>query len=260
MLDNHYVPEGYGIKPNITIGNIKVSTYALFVLLSLIIGVIWFYITVSRKKKLKYKHSYFIVISALIGGIIGSKLLVFIENISILIKNPSYFKYFILTGKSIVGGLLGGLIGIKLYKKIAKLESFHCGNEVAPAIALAMGIGRIGCFLTGCCYGIKTSLPIGVDFGDGVSRIPTQLIEMLFCFIMFGILFYRQKKNKELQQGILFRELVLYYFIFRFLIEFIRDTNKNILFLSIYQVISILGIILMIIYIKKLKKEKQKNT
>ncbi len=255
MLDNHYTPEGYGIKSNFVIGKVKISSYTTFVLLGIIIGVLWFYFTISKKRKLNYKYSYFIVMSALLGGLLGSKLLVFIENISILIKHPSYIKYFILTGKSIVGGLLGGLLGIKAFKKIAKLETFHCGNEIAPAIALAMGIGRIGCFLTGCCYGIKTTLPIGVDFGDGIRRIPTQLIEMLFCFILFGILFYRQKKNKDLPQGILFRELVLYYFIFRFFIEFIRDTNKNILFLSIYQVISIIGIILMLLYIKKLKSK-----
>lgn len=254
MLDNHFVPDGYGIIPYITLFGKEVSTYSIFVLLGLIIGILWFMLTVSLKDKVRGDKAYIIVLSALIFGIIGSKLLVVIENIDVLIKDISQIRVFLFTGKSIVGGLIGGFIGVKLAKKLLKLENIRTGNRIAPAIALGMGIGRIGCFLTGCCYGIKTSLPIGVDFGDGVSRIPTQLIEMIFCFILFIYLFYKQRKNNKLIPGILFNELVLYYFTFRFLIEFIRDTQKNILFLSIYQIISIIGIVYILIRIRKEKK------
>ena len=171
-----------------------------------------------------------------------------------MIEDFSQIRVFLFTGKSIVGGLIGGYIGVIIGKKIMNIKGKRFGNQIAPAVALGMAIGRIGCFLTGCCFGIETSLPIGINFGDGVNRIPTQLIEMIFCFILFGYLFYKQKTKKELQPGILFYDLILYYFIFRFLIEFIRGTEKNILFFSIYQVISILGII----YIGyKIKKEKK---
>ena len=117
-----------------------------------------------------------------------------------------------------------------------------------------MAIGRIGCFFTGCCYGVHTHITwLGINFGDGLLRFPTQLIEMVFCLILFGYLFYKQQKKKEnLIQGILFKELVLYYFTFRFIIEFIRDTNKNIIGLSIYQIICLLGIIFIAITISKI--------
>ena len=254
MLDNHYVPEGYGILPNINIFGHNISTYTLFVGLGLFTGIIWFYLTVRRKEKLNSEIAYYIVLSALICGFIGSKILVIIENFDIIIKNKDNIKSLLFTGKSIVGGLIGGYIGVKLVKKKLKLENIRTGNKIAPAIALAMGIGRIGCFLTGCCYGIETSLPIGVNFGDGIPRIPTQLIEMIFCFILFGYLLYKQLKDKNLIPGILFQKLVLYYFVFRFLIEFIRGTEKNILFLSIYQVICLIGIIFII---RKIKKERE---
>ena len=65
---------------------------------------------------------------------------------------------------------------------------------------------------------------------------------------------YNQLKDKNLIPGILFQKLVLYYFVFRFLIEFIRGTEKNILFLSIYQVICLIGIIFII---RKIKKERE---
>lgn len=254
MLDNHFVPEGYGIMPYFTIFGKEISSYSFFVLLAIIIGIVWFMITVSIKEKVRGDKAYIIVLSALLFGAIGSKILVIIENINVLLKDISKISVFLFTGKSIVGGLIGGYIGVLLSKKLLKTKNLRVGNKIAPAVALGMAIGRIGCFLTGCCYGIKTNLPIGVDFGDGVPRIPTQLIEMTFCFILFIYFFYKQKKDKNLMPGILFKNLVLYYFIFRFFIEFIRDTEKNILFLSVYQVFSIMGIIYMIIKIRREKK------
>ncbi len=255
MLDNHYVPDGYGIIPYFHLFGKEISSYSVFVGLGLLIGVLWYFLTITRKKKVNGERAYIILVCALIGGIIGSKIPVIIENIKYLIQDFSQIKAFLFTGKSIVGGLIGGYIGLKIGKKIVK-EKIRIGNNITPAIALAMAIGRIGCFLSGCCYGIQTKLPIGIDFGDGITRIPTQLIEMVFCLILF-IVFYQQQK-KEVIPGIIFQKFVLSYFIFRFFIEFIRDTNKNIVFLSIYQVISMIGILYMIIKIRKEKREWMK--
>jgi len=252
MLDNHYVPDGYGIISNFDIFGYKVSSYTIFVGLGLLIGIICFFITIVLKEKIRGDKAYIIVLSALICGFIGSKILVVIENLGIILNDITNIRGFLFNGKSIVGGLIGGYIGVRLIKKKLKLESVRIGNKIAPSIAIGMAVGRIGCFLTGCCYGVETKLPIGIDFGDGINRIPTQLIEMIFCLILFVYLLYKQLSDKKLVPGILFQKLVLYYFIFRFFIEFIRGTEKNILFLSIYQVICLVGIVFMI---KKIKKE-----
>lgn len=259
MLDNHYIPQGYGIMPNLNFGGFVISSYSFFVALGLLTGLLWFYFSITRKKKLDAKNSYFIVLFGLLGGLIGSKILVIIENIFVLIENPAYLKGFIFTGKSIVGGIMGGYLGIRLIKKIKNIQEFRCGNDIAPSVALGMAVGRIGCFLSGCCYGTETSLPIGINFGDGTNRIPTQLIEMTFCIFLFIYLLVRQKNYDQLMPGILFKELVLSYFGFRFVIEFIRDTNKNILFMSIYQVICLLGIAFMMIQIHNEKKSIKIN-
>ena len=261
MLDNHYVPEGYGIITNFDIFGHTISSYSLFVALGLFAGILWFFLTVPRGEKVNTENSFYIVLGVLIFGFVGSKILVIVENLDVLTKNFSSIKHLLFNGKSIIGGLIGGYFGVRFVKKRLNLERVRTGNKIAPAIALGMAIGRIGCFLTGCCFGIETSLPIGVNFGDGVTRIPTQLIEMFFCIILFGYLLYMQKCKKDLIPGILFKELVLYYFVFRFFIEFIRGTSKNILFLSIYQVICLLGIIYIIKIIKNEKKLWQnKNT
>jgi len=260
MLDNHYVPDGYGIMPNFIIFGQKISSYTLFVGLGLFIGMICFFLTVtSPKEKLNKENACYIVISALVFGFIGAKILVIIENFNIIINNFSCIKNFLFNGKSIIGGLIGGYFGVLFIKKKLNIENIRTGNKIAPAIALGMAIGRIGCFFMGCCFGIKTNLPIGVDFGDGIRRIPTQLIELIFCLIIFIYLLYKQKNSKNLVPGVLFKELILYYFIFRFFIEFIRETNKNILFLSIYQIICLIGIIYIIIIMKKEKDLWNKN-
>lgn len=253
MLDNHYVPDGYGIIPSFNILGYEISSYTLFVGLGLLIGIFFFFLTVTSVEKVNKENACYIVLSALIFGFVGSKILVIIENLETILKDFESLKGLIINGKSIIGGLIGGYLGVKFIKRKLKIENIRTGNNVAPSIALGMAIGRIGCFLTGCCFGVETNLPIGIDFGDGITRIPTQLIEMLFCFMLFAYLLYKQKRKKDLIPGILFKELVLFYFIFRFFIEFVRGTNKFLLYFSVYQVICLIGIIYIM---KKIKKEK----
>jgi phosphatidylglycerol:prolipoprotein diacylglycerol transferase len=111
----------------------------------------------------------------------------------------------------------------------------------APAIALGVAIGRIGCFLRGCCFGKETSLPGGVDFGDGILRHPTQLWESIFMFLLFGFLMWKRTKNPK--PGELFRILGISYFGFRFLIEFIRVEKIAFFGLTWFQIICLLALI-----------------
>ena len=79
MLDNHFVPDDYGILPYFTIFGKEVSSYAIFVGLGLLIGVIWFLLTVPRKEKVGGYRPFVIVLSALFFGAIGSKILVILK-------------------------------------------------------------------------------------------------------------------------------------------------------------------------------------
>src|SRR5271155_1112904 len=93
-------------------------------------------------------------------------------------------------GKTIVGGLLGGWMGIELAKKIMGV-TISTGDVCVYPILLGMCIGRVGCFLTGLSdntCGVRTTLPWGVDYGDGIPRHPAQIYEILFLLGLAAIL------------------------------------------------------------------------
>jgi phosphatidylglycerol---prolipoprotein diacylglyceryl transferase len=237
MIDFHYTPENWGIFPNLFyIGNFGISSYSFFVTLGLIVGIYFYYIEAKRNKDIS-ENSFLIGFSGIAGGIVGAKLLEIILNLNVIINNFPNID-FIFSGKTIIGGLLGGTFTVMIVKRKLKITKKR-GNLFAPGIAIGVAIGRIGCLLRGCCYGIKTNLPWGINFGDGVLRHPTQIYESIFMLIMFFILWAKRKTAKP---GQLFYWLMNSYFIFRFFEEFIREETRHFGF-TLFQYISILALI-----------------
>lgn len=227
MLDVH--EKIVGIFPYI----FGISTYSIFVTLGILSGLLY-YLVDTKRNNMEKRVAIYIVTSGLFFGFIGSK-------IPLLFENKSLIQ--ILFGKSIIGGLIGGLLGVLFIKKVLKIN-LKLGNIIAPAIALGMAIGRIGCFFNGCCFG-KVYI-WGFDFGDGNLRIPTQLFEVIFNLIAFFLLHYY--KNKVKTKGLLFKLYLIVYFIFRFIIEFIRENPIVWVGLTVYQIICVFGIIYILFY------------
>ncbi|EKE06487.1 MAG: hypothetical protein ACD_18C00347G0012 [uncultured bacterium] len=252
MLDSHIHPDNWGIMPTLFhIYNFEVNSYSFFILLGLIVGLIVYYILAKKEKDLSEK-SFYILIAGLVGGVIGAKLPILLINLPDIIKNFPDITY-ILAGRTITGGLIGGTLAIMYLKKKLNIKEKK-GNLFAPAIALGIAIGRIGCFLRGCCYGIPTNLPWGVNFGDNIARHPTQIYETIFMLIMFPILLYKRKTAKP---GYLFYLLMNSYFIFRFFEEFIRE-NPHYFGLTLFQYISLIALVF--INLKHLKEKKYEQS
>ena len=148
------------------------------------------------------------------------------------------------------------------------MDVWKFGDAIAPAIPFFHVFGRIGCHLAGCCYGMEYHGPFAVTFpfnefnteSAGVSRVPTQLMEVSFNFILFLVLYF-YIKNKP-KPG---RPLGIYlvaYSIMRFSIEFFRgDVGRGgFLLLSTSQWISLalLPVGLMLI-LMNVKQEKCQN-
>jgi phosphatidylglycerol:prolipoprotein diacylglycerol transferase len=115
-----------------------------------------------------------VVAGLLIGAALGNKLV-------FLIERPDIWQRMLggdvaMPGQSIVGGLLGGLIGVEMAKALTR-QTRSTGDAMVWPIAIGLAFGRIGCFVAGLhddTYGVATALPWGVDFGDGIARHPTQ--------------------------------------------------------------------------------------
>ncbi len=106
-----------------------------------------------------------------------------------------------LSGRTIVGGIIGGVLAVWLTKRKLGIKQ-RLGNYLVPSLLIGIFFGRIGCFLAGCCYGTATTLPWGVNFGDGVLRSPTQLYEAVF---VLGLFVYAQIMKDRYAPGELFR-------------------------------------------------------
>jgi prolipoprotein diacylglyceryltransferase len=129
----------------------------------------------------------------------------------------------LLQGQSIVGGLLGGLIGVEIAKKIAGIR-YSTGDDFVLPLIIGTIIGRIGCFLAGLhdsTFGLPTTLPWGMDFGDGIARHPTQIYDMLAA-ISLGLLLWLGKNRLTRVSGLSFKLYLAGYLSWRLLIDSIK--------------------------------------
>lgn len=162
--------------------------------------------------------------------------------------------------KTIVGGMLGGLIGVELVKKRIGV-TISSGDLMVYPLILAMIIGRIGCFLAGLedgTYGIPTNLPWAINFGDGIRRHPTNLYEILF-WILLWITLSCWEHYYNFTDGSRFKLFMISYLIFRFLIEFIKPDYFFSFGLSVIQLVCVAGILYyykVFVYPSKLVKPK----
>lgn len=161
---------------------------------------------------------------AVIAGIIFS---ILFENLYEAIALKEKYKW--VWKMTFYGGLIGGVGGfIGTYLLLKKKTTLKFTNVliIAPAsIVLAHAIGRIGCFLAGCCYGKPTDSWIGINFPGIGKVIPTQLIEAIFLFILFGVIFFLILKLNFKYGFIVY---VPAYAIFRFVIEFFRGDERGV--------------------------------
>ena len=152
---------------------------------------------VYRKLKVRYGDPvelgvrWSVIAAAAFGSVLGSKFLYWLEDparIAAHWRDPVV----ILGGKTIVGGLIGGLIAVEWVKKRIGEHQRHRRCWFAIPLCIGLAIGRIGCFLSGLdddTYGSPTSLPWGINFGDGKFRHPAPLYELIFALLLAALLY-----------------------------------------------------------------------
>ena len=248
---------------DIAIGPITIHMYGVMIAAGFLAALL---MTLRRSKKRGYDEDIIwgIFFCAIIGGMLGTRILYYIVEIPEIMKDPSILWDF-KNGYVVYGGIIGGILVGWLYCRIKKLKFLEYFDLMMPSIALAQGFGRIGCFLAGCCYGKETSGPLAVTFTNSdfapnnVALIPTQIYSGFLDFAHFLLLLYVAKHKKA--DGQVAACYLIFYSIGRFVIEFFRgDIERgSVAVLSTSQFISIFttvaGIILLLTVVKKQKQE-----
>ncbi|MEG4320982.1 MULTISPECIES: prolipoprotein diacylglyceryl transferase family protein [unclassified Microcoleus] len=184
-----------------------------------------------------------VIVGGMVGALIGAKALVLLQHIDLLWLYPQQILVMLLQGKTVVGAMLGGLIGVELTKKIIGVTR-STGDAFVYPLIVGTAIGRIGCFLSGLSdrtYGTATNLPWAIDFGDGIYRHPAQLYEIVF---LVGLTVFLQWRSRwQRQEGELFKFYLVSYLGFRFFIDFIKPEFHPFLGLSAIQIACLLGLV-----------------
>jgi prolipoprotein diacylglyceryltransferase len=214
--------------------------YELFYFLAIFLAATLFMIDGYRKKYPLPEWS-FIFSCGFVFLIIGSKIFTYTPQDWCEIIQTWKIPY---TEKNtILGGIIGGIVGLWLSKKIIRFN-FPVLDSFAIGLPIGMAIQRIGCFLVGCCYGIPTNVPWSVSYSnhthvfyehvnDGLVGLssnmshpvhPNQLYQTILCLIITLIVW--KLRNKFKKPGNLFFTSVTLYLVARFIVEFWRDSKS----------------------------------
>jgi phosphatidylglycerol---prolipoprotein diacylglyceryl transferase len=201
--------------------------HLLFETLAYIIGMRYYFAERLRDPQsplVDVDHALWVLVGLIFGAALGSKLLAFLENPPT--ANPEIpLLLTVLTGKSVVGGLLGGWLGVELTKRLRGIR-VSTGDAMAMPILLGIAIGRIGCFMAGLddgTHGNPTTAWTAYDFGDGIRRHPTQLYDIAYALVWMAWLQWRRPALAQ-TRGDLFKAALLGYLTWRLGVEFLKPS------------------------------------
>ncbi len=244
------------MHPYVNLFGYEMSSYSLMALIGCVVCLV-FLLLYCTSQGVRRDDMLFFFAYVLIGVIIGAVVLYCLVNLPGAIANRAEVFSdwrtaisYLFGGFVYYGGLIGGFVGAVCYAKYFNVNSVRIADTFVPAIPLFHCLGRIGCFLAGCCYGIEYDGPLAVTFtnalsdANGPSRFPVQLLEAAINLLLFIILLVYARVSKKRDRWKPLGNFGLYlilYGIARFFLEFLRgDEVRGFLGpLSVSQWISI---------------------
>ncbi|HUV75993.1 MAG TPA: prolipoprotein diacylglyceryl transferase [Dehalococcoidales bacterium] len=232
-----------------TIGSIEVRWYGIFVALAIMVVLLWAVREVKRGAKLSYDT---VITAALVGipsGVVFARLLHVIDGWEYYSQHLGE----IIGGGGLTayGGVLGAALGIWIYSRFSRFKFGYFADMVAPGIILSQAVGRVGCLLNGCCYGLETLLPWSIVYIHpesycplGVAIHPTQVYEILWNLAVFAVLLKLRGRFKP--DGSLFLIYLSLYSVWRLGADFLREGEAFLFGLHQAQVIAIIVLLIAI--------------
>lgn len=250
-----------------SIGPVTFHTYGLLVALGALAGIKITIILAARdgyNQKGVDEALYSLLLYVVISGLFGARLLYILVHWHEFSGDLAGIFMIWQGGLVSYGGLAGGLFGISIWHtKNRNIPLRNLLDWIAPSIALAHALGRLGCFSAGCCYGRTTHSILGVIFTHpqslaplGFPLHPTQLYEFIFL-IFLGLYLLQKFKPSERIKGLLFADYLSIYSTGRFVIGFFRGDDPRFWGLTPGQIASILTLIASLFIRSYLKRTQQ---
>lgn len=227
--------------------NTKIPLYGILVVSGILSGL---YIIYRNIKTLNYKkeENYGLILYILLGTLFGAKYFTLLTNFNKYKNNIDFNKI----GLSSYGAAIGIIILLIIFAKQYKKNFKELINNILPAIPLMYGISKIGCFLAGCCYGIKYNGPLSITYKyslsapKNISLLPIQIIETITFILIYLYISKKKKENKNII-GI----TLLLCGLSKFLLDYLRMNHIDKI-LTVNQIVSIPFIIIgLILYFKE---------
>lgn len=257
---------------NISIFGREIPLYGICFVLGIAISAcvgVW----LIKKKKIERFDLAASAVYTMIGAMVGAKLLFVLVSIEQIIKYNLSFLDVMRGGFVFYGGLIGGILGLFIYTKQFKLKFLDFLDIYATILPLGHSLGRVGCYFSGCCYGMEVSSgsfmsvvyekPNNALTPVGVPLLAIQLIEAILLIFLFALMLILFLKVEKLNGKLAFVYAIAYA-ITRFILEYFRGDKERggLLGISTSQWISILialvsiSIIITLVLIKRKKEQK----
>lgn len=208
---------------------LEIHSFGFFYAIAFIIG-IFSTIYYAKKEGIEAQAILDLALYVMLACIIGPRLFYVLGDWNYFINNPIEIIMVQHGGMVFVGGLVFSLATIFIFAKIKKIALLKLFDAIAPGVAFGYAIGRIGCLLNGCCFGLPTTLPWGIIFPAGSlaslyckageSLHPTQIYAAASMFLVFLFLAWLYKRKRF--DGQIMAWWAILYALYRFLVEFLR--------------------------------------
>jgi phosphatidylglycerol:prolipoprotein diacylglycerol transferase len=238
------------------IGPLSVPSYGLILFIAFVIA-LWVVARQAERQKMDPAVLTDLGIYALLGGLIGAKLLLIVVDFREYLREPRELKSILFSGGVFYGGLIGGIVAAVWYIRRHKIALWPAADVLAPAVVIGQAVGRFACLAAGCCFGRETHVPWAIVYHDmyAARQIPelpldtpvhpSPLYESIACGLIFALLLWMVPRKRF--HGQIALTYVVLYSAARFVLEYFRgDKVRGIWFggaLSTSQIISI-GLVL----------------